>query len=85
MGACINHVRYPNERIASLRDTLVSLSEHRKQDRRYFSPISTAVQVRIGNQFIVRSAPEIRRVLSRGPKPVLDPGPFRLAVAPGPG
>jgi hypothetical protein len=52
----INHVRYPSERIAFLRDTLVGLSEYRKQDRRYFSPISTAVQVLVGYQASVRQA-----------------------------
>ena len=58
VAACrdIDHVRYPSERIAFLRDTLVGLSEYRKQDRQYFSPISTAVQVLIGNQFSVREA-----------------------------
>jgi hypothetical protein len=52
----IDHGRYPSERIAFLRDTLVGLSEYRKQDRRFFSPISTAVQVLIGNQAYVRDA-----------------------------
>jgi hypothetical protein len=52
----INHALYPSERIAFLRDTLVGLSEYRKQDRRYFSPISTAVQVLIGYQTSVRQA-----------------------------
>jgi hypothetical protein len=58
VAACqdIEHVRYPSERIAFLRDTLVGLSEYRKQDRQYFSPISTAVQVLIGNQYSVREA-----------------------------
>jgi hypothetical protein len=52
----INHNLYPSERIAFLRDTLVGLSEYRKQDRRYFSPISTAVSVLIGYQGSVRQA-----------------------------
>lgn len=52
----INHVLYPSERIAFLRDTLVGLSEYRRQDRRYFSPISTAVSVLIGYQGSVRQA-----------------------------
>jgi len=52
----LNHVLYPSERIAFLRDTLVGLSEYRRQDRRYFSPISTAVQVLIGYQGSVRQA-----------------------------
>jgi hypothetical protein len=58
VAACqdIDHVRYPSERIAFLRDTLVGFSEHRKQDRRHFSPISTAVQVLIGNPMSVRQA-----------------------------
>jgi hypothetical protein len=58
VAACrdLNQVLYPSERIAFLRDTLVGLSEHRKQDRRYFSPISTAVQVLVGNPTSVRQA-----------------------------
>lgn len=52
----LNHVLYPSERIAYLRDTLVGLSEYRRQDRRYFSPISTAVQVLIGYQSSVQQA-----------------------------
>lgn len=52
----LNHVLYPSERIAFLRDTLVGLSEYRRQDRRYFSPISTAVSVLIGYQGSVRQA-----------------------------
>ncbi|WP_428340761.1 hypothetical protein [Mycobacterium sp.] len=52
----LNHVLYPSERIAFLRDTLVGLSEYRRQDRRYFSPISTAVQVLIGSEGSVRQA-----------------------------
>jgi hypothetical protein len=58
VAACrdIDHVRYPSERIAFLRDTLVGLSEHRRQDRGYFSPISTAVQVLVGKQTSVQQA-----------------------------
>jgi hypothetical protein len=58
VAACrdIDHVRYPSERIAFLRDTLVGLSEHRRQDRGYFSPISTAVQVLVGDPTSVRQA-----------------------------
>jgi hypothetical protein len=52
----ISHNLYPSEQIAFLRDTLVGLSEYRRQDRRYFSPISTAVQVLIGFQGSVRQA-----------------------------
>ncbi len=52
----LNHVLYPSERIAFLRDTLVGFSEYRRQDRRYFSPISTAVSVLIGYQSSVRHA-----------------------------
>ena len=52
----IDHTRYPSERIAFLRDTLVGLSEYRKQDRGYWSPISTAVQVLLGNASSVRQA-----------------------------
>lgn len=58
VAACrnIDHVQYPSERIAFLRDTLVGLGEFRKQDRGYFSPISTAVQVLVGKEFSVREA-----------------------------
>lgn len=58
VAACqdIDHVRYPSERIAFLRDTLVGLSDSRKQDRGFFSPMSTAVQVLIGNAMSVRQA-----------------------------
>jgi hypothetical protein len=58
VAACrdIDHVRYPSEGIAFLRDTLVGLSEHRRQDRGYFSPISTAVQVLVGDPTSVRQA-----------------------------
>ena len=58
VAACrdIDHRRYPSERIAFLRDTLIGLGEYRKQGRRYFSPISTAVQVLVGNQASVRQA-----------------------------
>jgi hypothetical protein len=52
----LNHLLYPSERIAFLRDTLIGLSEYRRQDRRYFSPISIAVQVLIGYQGSVRQA-----------------------------
>lgn len=51
-----DHTRYPSERIAFLRDTLVALSEYHKQDRRHFSPIETAVQVLAGNRFSVEHA-----------------------------
>lgn len=58
VAACqdIDHFRYPSERIAFLRDTLVDLSEYRKQDRRFFSPISTSVQVLVGNPYSLREA-----------------------------
>lgn len=52
----INHVRYPSERIAFLRDTVVGLSEYRRQDRGYFSPLSSAVQVLMGHPSSVRQA-----------------------------
>jgi hypothetical protein len=53
----INHVLYPSERIAFLRDTVLGLSEYRRQDRGYFSPLSTAVQVLMGDLSSVRQAP----------------------------
>ncbi|CAN5875595.1 hypothetical protein BH09ACT7_BH09ACT7_29040 [soil metagenome] len=52
----INHVLYPSERIAFVRDTVVGLSEYRRQDRGYFSPLSTAVQVLMGHHSSVRQA-----------------------------
>lgn len=52
----INHVLYPSERIAFLRDTLVGLSAYRRQDRGHFSPLSTAVQVLMGNAYSVQQA-----------------------------
>jgi hypothetical protein len=52
----INHVLYPSERIAFLRDTVVGLSEYRRQDRGYFSPLSTAVQVLMGYASSVQQA-----------------------------
>lgn len=52
----IDHNRYPSERIAFLHDILMGLSEHRRQDRGYFSPVSTAVQVLFGNPSSVRQA-----------------------------
>jgi hypothetical protein len=58
VAACgdIDHRKYPHERIAFLRDTLIGLSAERKQDRRYWSPISIAVQVLLGNPRSVRQA-----------------------------
>lgn len=52
----IDHILYPSERIAFLRDTVVGLSEYRRQDRGYFSPVSTAVQVLMGDPSSVRQA-----------------------------
>jgi hypothetical protein len=52
----IDHNRYPSERVALLRDTLIGLSEHRNQDRGHWSPISTAVQVLFGNPSSARQA-----------------------------
>lgn len=51
-----NHVRYPSERIAFLRDTVVGLSACRRQDRDHFSPLSTAVQVLMGHSSSVQQA-----------------------------
>ena len=61
VSACrdTDHTRYPNERIAFLRDTLFGLNEYRKQDRGYWSPISTAVQVLLGNPTSVEQAQEM--------------------------
>lgn len=41
---------------ARLRDTVVGLSEYRRQDRGYFSPLSTAVQVLMGYASSVQQA-----------------------------
>ena len=48
--------RLPGERIAFLRDTVVALSEHRKQDQAHWNPISTAADVLAGYQGSVRLA-----------------------------
>ncbi|SHP95397.1 Uncharacterised protein [Mycobacteroides abscessus subsp. abscessus] len=52
----IDHTRYPHERVAFLRDNVVGLSEHRKQDRGHWDPISTAANVLVGYQGTVRTA-----------------------------
>jgi hypothetical protein len=52
----IDHTRYPHERVAFLRDNVVGLSEHRKQDRGHWDPISTAANVLVGYQGTVRMA-----------------------------
>ena len=61
VAACrdTDHTRCPNERIAFLRDTLVGLYEYRKQDRGYWSPISTAVHVLLGDPSSVEQAQEM--------------------------
>lgn len=51
-----DHIRYPHERIAFLRDTVVALSEYRKQDQVHWNPISTAADVLVGYQGSVRLA-----------------------------
>ena len=58
VAACrdIDHRKYPHERIALLRDTLIGLSAHRKQDRQFWSPVSIAVQVLLRNPSSVRQA-----------------------------
>ena len=47
VGACrdTDHIRYPHERVAFLRDTVVALSEYRKQGRGFWAPISKAANV----------------------------------------
>lgn len=52
----IDHTRYPHDRVAFLRDNVVGLSEHRKQDRGHWDPISTAANVLVGYQSMVRTA-----------------------------
>ena len=58
VAACrdIDHTKYPHERVAFLRDTLIGMSADRKQDRQYWSPVSIAVQVLLGNASSVRQA-----------------------------
>jgi hypothetical protein len=58
IAACrdTDHTRYPHERVAFLRDTVVALSEHRKQDRVHWDPIATAANVLVGYQGSVRLA-----------------------------
>lgn len=51
-----DHTRYPHERVAFLRDTVVALSEHRKQDRVHWDPISAAANVLLGYQGSVQLA-----------------------------
>lgn len=55
----IDHTRYPHERVAFLRDNVVGLSEHRKQDRGHWDPISTAANVLVGYQGIVQMAQDM--------------------------
>ncbi|KWX67598.1 hypothetical protein [Mycobacterium sp. NAZ190054] len=58
VAACrdTDHIRYPHERVAFLRDNVVGLSEHRKQDRTHWDPISTAASVLVGYQGTVQLA-----------------------------
>jgi hypothetical protein len=58
VAACrnVDHTTYPHERIALLRDTLIDMSEYRKQARGHGSPVSTAVDVLLGNASSVRYA-----------------------------
>jgi hypothetical protein len=54
-----DHTTYPYERIRFLRDTLIDLSGYRKQARGHGSPVSTAVDVLMGNATGVRHAQAI--------------------------
>lgn len=56
--ACRNldHTVYPYERIRFLRDTLIGLSEYRKQGLGFGSPVGTAVDVLMGDATSVRYA-----------------------------
>lgn len=58
VSACrdVDHTHYPHERVAFLRDTLVGLSAHRKQDRGPWDPISAAANVLVGYQGSVQLA-----------------------------
>ncbi|MGV0596777.1 hypothetical protein [Mycolicibacterium porcinum] len=58
VAACrnIDHTVYPYERIRFLRDTLLDLSEYRKQARGFGSPVGTAVDVLFGSASDVRYA-----------------------------
>lgn len=55
----IDHKRYPSERVAFLRDTLMDINEHRNQSRGHWSPIATAVQVLFANPSSVLQAQEM--------------------------
>ncbi|WP_280297085.1 hypothetical protein [Nocardia abscessus] len=52
----IDYAKYPQERVAYLRDTLVGLSDLRRQGRWFWSPMSTAVKVLFGYASSVRDA-----------------------------
>ncbi|MEU1982080.1 hypothetical protein [Nocardia sp. NPDC019395] len=51
-----DYAKYPHERVAYLRDTLVGLSDLRRQGRWFWSPMSTAVKVLFGYASSVRDA-----------------------------
>ncbi|WP_373235092.1 hypothetical protein [Mycobacterium marinum] len=52
----VDHTLYPYERIRFLRDTLIGLSEYRRQGLGFGSPVRTAVDVLFGNASNVRYA-----------------------------
>ena len=51
VAACrdVDHIDYPADRVAFLRDTLMGLVKYRNQDLQHWSPISTAVSVLHGS------------------------------------
>lgn len=61
VAACrkLNHTRFPADRIAFLRDTLMGLIKYRNQDLNHWNPISTAVSVLHGGASSVELAQEM--------------------------
>lgn len=71
VAACnnVDHTVYPYERIRYLRDTVIGLSEYRKQGRGFVSPVGSAVDVLFGTESGVRYA----RAMVGDP---IDNGPY---------
>lgn len=51
-----DHVNYTFDRIAFLRDNLIALQEHRRQDPRHWGPIRTAVQIQFDDRYSISRA-----------------------------
>lgn len=65
----VDHTVYPYERIRYMRDTVIGLSEYRKQGRGFGSPVGSAVDVLFGTESGVRYA----RAMVSDP---IDNGPY---------